>query len=611
MGRLGARILSFILCFQLAVSCNSYEASTTVSNSLNPIPEGFFRLNGILSKTFNVLSNSLMPSAVAAEGTITVYDMKDPSDPKEIHSQTISGTDEFSIDLKEEEVSSGLIGVHFVSTEDSLKNRIYLSEVSSEITADMNQAESFKSEILYHQLSQEVSSTLVDLDSVRERFSNLNKEYDFDTEVKRFGNDSAVKDLLLNADTRQSMLEFIASARLQDSQKNDSTKLELRNKFFAFAGEAGAIKDEFILTCDNKGASVYISEHRNFYMDIEAVELGLIEKSQQNWSKDGQLFENFSLANNHIQKLMEKLHSYYKDYGEVYSLKISFRAVDTKLPIVENECRILPIGLSEEEYKEYILNDPSVDFQFRKKIFDNIDVKTFSTLAQAKTAYKNAFDQSILELETKLNGMKMSSGAFLSIVNNQKLKALDYYEKKVSSVPIKSDPVDIAFDSTYLESVTLVNTSNISEAYYLLMSNFEKTIKQLKNDLLVVNELSKADALPIYKAQVALAGQLMNEKIISLYDHYQVLSDATLIPIHADLTDISGLNPAYYSTLAEFSAVFGPLYSSLETVLVQRIKSEDLHPSTADLEMMKNRLTMVSKIKNYEAEVYFANFFSP
>ncbi len=611
MGRLAARVLSFILCFQLAVSCNTYEASTTISSSLNPVPEGFIRLNGILSKTFNILSDSLMSSAVAAEGTITVYDMKDPSDPKEIHSQTISGTDEFSIDLKEEEVGSGLIGVHFVSTEDSLKNRMYFSEISSEITADMNEAESFKSEILYHQLAQEVSSSAVELEAVKDRFKNLNQEFDLDKEVKRFGNYEGAKNLLLNVATRESMLELIISARLQDSQKDHSAQLALRNQFYEFAGKEGVIKDEFILTCDNKGATVYLSKNRDFYMEAEAVELGLIEKSQQNWKTSGQIFEHFSLANTRIQELMEKLHSLYKETKEVYSLKISFIAVDSKQPFAENECRIFPSGISEEEYKKYSLNDPSVDFQFSKKIFDNIDVKTFSTLAQAKTAYKNAFDQSILELETKLIGMKMSSGAFLSIVNNQKLKALDYYEKKVSSVPIKSDPVDIVFDSTYLESVNLVNTSNISEAYYLLMSNFEKTIKQLKNDLLVVNELSKADALPIYKAQVALAGQLMNEKIISLYDHHQVLGDATLIPIHADLTDISGLNPAYYSTLAEFSAVFGPLYISLETVLVQRIISEDLHPSTADLEMMKNRLTMVSKIKNYEAEVYFANFFSP
>jgi hypothetical protein len=611
MGRLGARILSLILCFQLAVSCNNYEASITVSNFLNPIPEGSIRFNGILSKTFNLLSDSLMSSAVAAEGTITVYDINDPNAPKVIHSQTISGRDDFSIDLKEE-VSSGLIGVHFESTEDPLKNRLYLTEVAPEITADMNQMESFKSEILYHQLSQEVSSSLVDLDAVKERFSNLNQEYDFDTEVKRFGNELGVKNLLnLSAETRQSMLELIASARMQDSQKDDSAQLGLRNQFFEFAGKEGAIKDEFILTCDIKGASVYLSKNRDFYMDVEAVELGLIEKSGQNWSTSGKIFEHFSHANTQIQDLMEKLHSYYKESKEVYSLKISFRAVDTKFPFNDNGCRIFPIGISEEEYKEYNLNDPSVDFQFSKKIFDDIDVNTFSTLAQAKAAYKNAVDQSILELETKLIGMKVSSIALSSIVKNQRLKALDFYEKKISSIVIKSNPVDIVFDSTYLDSVTLVNTTNISEAFSMLMSNFDRTIKQLKNDLLVVNELSTAEALPIYKAQVALAGQLMNERIIYFFDHYQVLSDAALIPFHADLTDMSELNPTHYSTLADFSAVFKPILENSQTNLAQTIVAQDLHPSSADLEIMKNRHTMVSKIKNYEAEVYFVNLFTP
>jgi hypothetical protein len=66
MLKLISRILSLMICFQLAVGCNTYTTSTTINTPELPLAEWFIRFNGIISKTFNSLSDSLFPRAMAA-----------------------------------------------------------------------------------------------------------------------------------------------------------------------------------------------------------------------------------------------------------------------------------------------------------------------------------------------------------------------------------------------------------------------------------------------------------------------------------------------------------------------------------------------------------------
>jgi hypothetical protein len=218
---------------------------------------------------------------MAAEGEIIFYDVIDPGAPQEIHRKSISGTDKFSVDLKEEDIKSGLIRVVFEPAPDTdpSKSREFLTVASSKMTATMSNDESIKSEILLYQLNLESGNALLDLGLIKERFNELKTTINLDEEVNRFGHPDALNLLLSEADSRGEMIELIASARISSASKKFSL-IDLQSQFYTAAQKKSLIKDEIILNCDHNGASLYLSdidEKRNFFMEADAVELGLIE----------------------------------------------------------------------------------------------------------------------------------------------------------------------------------------------------------------------------------------------------------------------------------------------------------------------------------------------
>ena len=68
-----SQILSFVICTQLLVGCNSYTSSVQTSFQL-PSDEDFFEISGSIASTFSRLSNALISTAAAETetGVITI-----------------------------------------------------------------------------------------------------------------------------------------------------------------------------------------------------------------------------------------------------------------------------------------------------------------------------------------------------------------------------------------------------------------------------------------------------------------------------------------------------------------------------------------------------------
>ncbi len=614
MLKLISRILSLVICFQLAVGCNTYSTSTTINDLEAPVPDGFIRFNGIISKAFNTITNSIFPQAMAAEGEVIFYDVTDPGAPQEIHRKSISGTDSFSVDLKEEDIKSGLIRVRFEPTDpDPLKEREFLTVASQKMTATMSNEESIKSEILLYQLNVENSNSLLDLNLIKDRFNDLNSTIDLDEEVNRFGDANSLKTLLSNPDDRPGMIALLAHARV--AQETDKINIiDIQTKFFSRAHELGLIKEELLLKCDHTGAALFLSENdgsRNFFMEADAVEMGLIEKVGQNLKLENSSFQYFDQANERIKEIVALLDKMRNETGEIFSVKISFKSNDTSRPLPKNECRIFPSNLKKDHYEKLLIDDPSVNLRFDLKYIDDIDLTSFQSVVAAQAAFDDARTLGLETLTKQLIELGVKEDLVIDIIQNQKNRVDYYIKEKILAFSENLKTAEVLFDKSILDSVTTSNTATFWEAFELLRSKYDETIVDLKRRLLEEKGMDKTDALPIFKEQSRIASEYLIEKAVILYDHHIVLEDSGLVVFHEDLTEIKKLDPANFVSVTEYGEKVSSIYIQGTSAINQRLIDQKISPSPKDRQYLDDRFIICVKLKDHTGHAYFNNLFSP
>ena len=189
-----SRLLSLIVCLQLAVSCgpsplkvtfndisptennsgsgNSGSSSGSGSGSSSGgsgVPEEeTITINGLISAV-KAVSDFIFPSAMAAEGTLKVFDLSDPLDPKELASRDITGTDAFSISLSKEMIQGKLIKLNFVSSEGVVKNRdqiFTIDEGQETASAELNQDNAIIAKVIEDYLNYQLIALNAQLEDV-------------------------------------------------------------------------------------------------------------------------------------------------------------------------------------------------------------------------------------------------------------------------------------------------------------------------------------------------------------------------------------------------------------------------------------------------------------
>ena len=110
MFRLLTRIICLMICFQLAVGCNSSQLSVTGGET--------FSFTGLIVKTFNNVNNLVFPSAMAEAkiGDISIYDISNLGAPILIATQAIYGSSKsFNITVDRDQVKDRPIQFSYVA----------------------------------------------------------------------------------------------------------------------------------------------------------------------------------------------------------------------------------------------------------------------------------------------------------------------------------------------------------------------------------------------------------------------------------------------------------------------------------------------------------------
>ena len=110
MFRLLTRIICLMICFQLAVGCNSSQLSLTGGET--------FSFTGLIVKTFNNVNNLVFPSAMAEAkiGDISIYDISNLGAPILIATQAIYGSSKsFNITVDRDQVKDRPIQFSYVA----------------------------------------------------------------------------------------------------------------------------------------------------------------------------------------------------------------------------------------------------------------------------------------------------------------------------------------------------------------------------------------------------------------------------------------------------------------------------------------------------------------
>lgn len=171
-----SRTLSMILSFQLLWSCNgqySIEGLQVKSSDSNII-----ELNGSIAKALHQFSNLIIPSAMAQDGEMIVYDMTDPNNPQFIHSEEITGNT-YSIKIEKDKVINRVIKLSYESYDDDSKSRDLLIETTPEtkvVTSNLNEESTFKSRIAEKVVQIELDHESISVKESKYRIQEIKKD---------------------------------------------------------------------------------------------------------------------------------------------------------------------------------------------------------------------------------------------------------------------------------------------------------------------------------------------------------------------------------------------------------------------------------------------------
>lgn len=137
-----SRTLSMILCFQLLFGCNQFNFENR--------PESFIDIRGSIASTVNRIGNLLIPSAMADDGELRIYDVTNPENPIEIYySQKINGED-YHVRIEREKVLGKTLKVSYQNyTQDKFREAIVVTNHDEkEILSDLNIYTTIRSELI-------------------------------------------------------------------------------------------------------------------------------------------------------------------------------------------------------------------------------------------------------------------------------------------------------------------------------------------------------------------------------------------------------------------------------------------------------------------------------
>lgn len=390
-----SRSLALVISMQLAVGCNG-EVFTFKPGSLleTPLEEGQVEISGSIARSLIRLSEALLPTAHAAEGELNIYDITNPETPEIIHTEEISGRDNYAVRLKAELVAQKILKVEFVSKESDLKSRVLLVQPSTTektITAPLSESTSLKHKLVEDQLKREFTAGSIKAEEVHDRLKEL-KASDLDSAVNILGSPEYAAKLLLNSAISSDMAYLF---NLFQSESNEDSKREILRKIYWIANDHKVFEDQVLLNCKGPFAALAIpTTDQTLDLYISGTDIQTLKTFGLN--SHAYSFTEGNQANEYLRDIILKLIEFSKSSGYNAGLDIYIQDQEKKKLA---SCRVF--GIEDNPDLAASAFEPDLGK------FEAIDLSAFKSIDEARAVITKIYDESYKAFEIKLQESKL------------------------------------------------------------------------------------------------------------------------------------------------------------------------------------------------------------
>lgn len=509
------RLVSQVLILQLFMSCTSNNGSIHSGVKNSPVlPGNTIEINGLISQAFKSISNILISEAMAASGTITLYDLTNPETPVEIYSQEITGSSYYSIKLNKAEVSSKILKASFISNEDMTKSRDILFEVkSSDVVVDgsMNEDLTLQALILEEQLQFELNQGEIQLAEIKERFRIIKDESTSEiTDI--LGDKATVMKLSQNPETKKMFREIAVQYKRALKESDEAAQSELRQKLFDVGKSSGAMTSDSVISCN--GSSGY------FLFQDRTYNVFAVSDQAEIWNTFGKrlVFDKITSSNS-ASDIFLKLKNILKEVSDKYETRMSaviyFEPADG-IPSPIQSCKIS----IQESYNSIWKAPEEFPYKVDLTLFKKINYTDFETFDEVQSQIVETYFIAIKDLYTKLEETDLSSDQRNMILWKEIQLSNEEVTKTVEEIyayfiKSKYPEMNDAFNTTFFDIIFYNQIDSVDQGQNLMAEALENSIENLKYNLRQsgLEEGVQADILQ-EKAQIAKKTYEVRMKIL-------------------------------------------------------------------------------------------------
>ena len=529
-----SRTLSLIISFQLMWGCNQVSTSSGTIKTRAPGSTDTISISGSIASTIHNLSNLIMPNAMAAIGTLYLYDDSDLSAPPVLLDQWEISGDTYSINAKKSVTQGKILKLSFESSEDSGKNReifIDASEaVNSKIEAPINHQEYFKSKVLETQLQSEFEGgSFTNMKEVKARFSAMKRE-SFDSELALLGDNGEMLDMINagDSDSILSMAKLIYNHRLAKLKGDADSINSIKSTLFGYGQKIGVIKDDqSLLSCSaNQGTFIFNNQYFDVFVLSDDADFGSVKLyGQVKNTEDAQKMIN-DLVNS-LAKMSDKL-------KRDISARINFVAYDAKTEEMNvKSCLLSGREMSAEELAA--IKDSSSGVMFDESFLKSVPFDQFSNMAEGEKYLNEMLNRTRDALKNLLaNGV--DDKVRNALMENQLplIKAL--FDSRIAE--LRDFFASPKVSTLEMEQLSTGDVLDFDSAYGRLRDMYNKALFTLTTKI-ADSGIDPDQAIKIFEEQTLVANAVFERRVSDFVENFQPFKQPDY---RLDLSPLQGLS---------------------------------------------------------------------
>ncbi len=592
MNRVFTKILSFTLCFQLLVSCNSYSTSSSVLGTLFS-PSSGFSITGTIASSVHFASEAILDSVMASTkiGVVSLSVLNENLEAEEIDRQDVyddSMTFKFK-NLNKEKIKAGLVLVQYTSDDGETRRSLiqtvdpsstgevvsvnpkttFASDMQSALLDDIknNSPADFnleKIQSIINDFNLDDYSDVVDTVGGFEAYVNtynkkedalsnawvfIKKDYATITDRMVQSPNSmkldckAENDISFNSKTKESrvLLYFLVDPHLRDLLGWPEEKIDMGEAYTVAEAEQllKSIKDKLLFSANYNGQSI-----KGDLLFINKA-LGTESKCPLSINPGDPLVPNkayFADFNpdqlktyDEAKSLIEKIYNQTRE--ELFS-QYSLAGFDEKSPALAQQLAIIDGWLKTANELSQSSFSANNRVQLDLSLFDSIDFPSYESKELAKIDIENRFDKSF---------------AFFQDTYNSYLPDQDFFDAQIIILKTAFEILTTKLEDYYGHLGPLkLNTTEIDHfdpSVYatepLAEKNADKILGKAYDDMKKLNNLIQAPQED-WDAQLKIFEFKKDEIYTKVKEYFTKIA-----PLYPDFHQISGLAFSTFATLDE------------------------------------------------------------